>query len=289
MNTGLVYNAGWSLDEIDWSKFDSAKVDPGLLATIKGAALVEYNAPDYVEYLNRVFHKNGPEMQARLAQWGKEEVQHGVALGRWAELADPSYNFQTAFARFRAGYKPAHFANGSTISVRGSRRGEMIARCVVESGTSSFYSAIRDAAEEPVLKELAGRIAADEFRHYRMFLEAIDEQDEPDPPFWRRLLIAVTRVSESDDDELAYAYYCGNVPASQEAAVPYNRFMFGRAYYAHVTALYRPHHVKKLVQMVARAAGAKPQSRATDAASAILWHVLRLRAGRSKPQVKAAA
>jgi hypothetical protein len=162
----------------------------------------------------------------------------------------------------------------------------MIARCVVESGTSSFYSAIRDATDEPVLKELAGRIAADEFRHYRLFFESIDAQQEPDPPLWRKLLVAVSRVSESDDDELAYAYYCGNVAAAQEAAVPYDRFQFGRAYNAKAMSLYRRHHIKKLVQMIAKAVGADPHGRMTGAAGTLLWHVLRLRAARAQSQVR---
>src|SRR6185312_11465861 len=113
----------------------------------------------YVAYLSRVF--GGAEKTlADFDRWGHEEAQHGLALGRWAEMADPSWSFQAAFARFHAGYRPPHFESADKISVRGSRRGEMIARCVVESGTSSYYSAIRDAANEPVLKEIAGRIAA---------------------------------------------------------------------------------------------------------------------------------
>ena len=101
--------------------------------------------------------------------------------------------------------------------MRGSKRGEMIARCVVELGTSSFYSAIRDATAEPVLKEVAGRIAADEFRHYRLFYDILQGDTEPDLPRWRKLWVAVTRVRESDDDELACAYYCANVPAERES------------------------------------------------------------------------
>ena len=51
---------------------------------------------------------------------------------RWAEMADPSFKLEEAFARFRKGYTPAHFTPEQDGSVRGSRRGEMIARCVVE-------------------------------------------------------------------------------------------------------------------------------------------------------------
>jgi hypothetical protein len=162
--------------------------------------------------------------------------------------------------------------------VRGSRRGEMIARCVVESGTSSFYSAIRDATDEPVLKEIAGRIAADEFRHYKLFYETLQAQDEPGLSWWKRLSVAVGRVNESSDDELAYAYYCANVPAADEARIPYDRRRYAGAYNATAMRLYRRHHIGKLVQMVAKAIGANPQGWMARMASAVLWNVLRFKA-----------
>ncbi|HEY1614860.1 MAG TPA: ferritin-like domain-containing protein [Rhizomicrobium sp.] len=283
MTAPTVYTSGWTLDDIRWARFDGTKVEPNLLAAVKSAALVEFNAPDYVGYLQRVFHDGGPAILAKIEQWGQEEVQHGRALGRWAELADPGFSFENAVSRFRAGYKPAHFAGDAAASIRGSRRGEMLSRCVVESGTSSFYSAIRDASEEPVLKEVAGRIAADEFRHYRLFLETLQEQDEPELSVWRRLFIAATRVKESDDDELAFAYYCANVPAASERTIPYRRAVFARAYNARAMALYRRHHIHKLVQMVAKAAGVDPQGWLSNGASALLWHVLRLWARFASP------
>jgi rubrerythrin len=279
MSGGTVFGAGWSLDDIPWERFDRSRVEPGLLEAVKAASLVEYNAPDYVTYLRRVFQNAPAETLASIDQWGREEIQHGLALGRWGEIADPEFDFETAFARFRAGFKAPHFANDETVSIRGSRRGEMIARCVVESGTSSFYSAIRDATDEPVLKEIAGRIAADEFRHYKLFFETLQAQDEPDLPFWRKLLVAVTRVNESDDDELAYAFYSANIPIAREAEVPYRREVYAKAYHARAMGLYRRHHIRKLVQMVAKAVGADPQGRSTGMAEAVLWRVLRIRAG----------
>ena len=137
---------------------------------------------------------------------------------RWAEMADPNFKLEAAFARFRKGYTPAHFADERQQgSVRGSRRGEMIARCVVESGTSSYYSAIRDATDEPVLQEIAGRIAADEYRHYKLFYDTLNAQSEPDLSLWKKLRIAVERVRESDDDELAFSFYCANVLPEEES------------------------------------------------------------------------
>lgn len=278
MTDGKVYAAGWSLADIPWAEFDPARLDPGMLLAVKAAALVEYNAPAYVAYLSRVFG-GSTESIADFECWGREEAQHGLALGRWAELADPTWNFEQAFARFHAGYRPPHFQSDDTNSVRGSRRGEMIARCVVESGTSSYYSAIRDATDEPVLKEIAGRIAADEFRHYKLFFDTLHAQQEPELPFWRRLLVALGRINESDDDELAYAYYCANVAPEEEAAKPYIRSLCAKQSLARTGRIYRRHHIRKLVQMVAKAVGAKPQSRFTEAAATLMWQTLRIRAG----------
>jgi rubrerythrin len=273
-----VYYQGWTLDEVAWEAFDPAAVDPVMLAAIKAAALVEYNAPDYVTYLKRVFHDAGQPMLENIERWGTEESQHGRALGRWAEIADPGFNLEAAFARFRQGYRPAHFVGDDADSVRGSRRAEMIARCVVESGTSSYYSAIRDATDEPVLKEIAGRIAADEYRHYKLFYETLHNQDEPDMGFLRKLWVAVTRVRESDDDELAYAWYCANVPVSQEAAQPYDRKLHSRLAAKTGMTIYRRRHIEKLVQMVAKAVGANPHGKLADWGGALLWRMLQKKA-----------
>jgi hypothetical protein len=274
----MVYGSGWTLDDIRWDRFDATKLEPALLAAVKSASLVEFNSDAYVDYLKRVFRDSDEQTLADIERWGREEHQHGLALGRWGELADPSFDFHGAFNRFKEGYRPQHFAVEQQSSVRGSRRGEMIARCVVESGTSSFYSAIRDATDEPVLKEIAGRIAADEFRHYKLFYETLRAQDEPELSWWKRLSVAVGRVNESSDDELAYAYYCANVSVTDEARIPYDRRCFARAYNATAMRLYRRHHIGKLVQMVAKAIGANPQGWPARAASAVLWNVLRFRA-----------
>ena len=278
MAVGTVYHQGWTLADVSWQLFDASAVDATMLAAIKAAALVEYNAPDYVTYLKRVFRNLPPEKLDWIERWGAEERQHGQALGRWAETADPSFKLDEAFARFRKGYKPAHFGGGDADSVRGSKRGEMIARCVVESGTSTYYSAIRDATDEPVLKEVAGRISADEYRHYKLFYETLNKQDEPDISFLKKLWVAFGRVRESDDDELAYAYYCANVPAEQELAKPYKRKLYSRLSAKTGMTIYRRRHIQKLVQMVAKAVGADPHGKLADWGEALLWRKMQKKA-----------
>ena len=54
MTAGTVFTQGWTLDDVHWSRFDASKIEPSMLAAIKAAALVEFNAPDYVSYLNDI-------------------------------------------------------------------------------------------------------------------------------------------------------------------------------------------------------------------------------------------
>jgi hypothetical protein len=265
----------WTLETIKWESFDRARLDPHTLMAVKAASLVEKNALDYVEYLRVVFKDDPPTLDA-IEGWGAEEVQHGDALGRWAEIADPTFNFKDAYARFRAGYTPPHFVNADG-SVRGSRIGELIARCVVECGTSSGYTALRDSTDEPVLKQIAGLIAADEFKHYRLFYDLMKKQNEPPPAFWERLRIAATRVSEAEDDELAYAFYCANVPPEKVDAVKYDRKACFNAYQACAMRMYKRPHIERATAMIGKAIGLHPESTIVKLSGRAFWEVIRWR------------
>ena len=131
----------WTLDDIPWDRFDPSKArsrDPAQL--IKAASLVEHNGGDYATYLCRVF-ADDPEFAAIATRWGAEEIQHGKALGRWAQLADPAAISTPPSRASRAGYQAA--ARCRRHRCAAARAGEMMARCIVETGTSSYYSALK--------------------------------------------------------------------------------------------------------------------------------------------------
>ena len=242
----------WTLDDIPWQRFDSAKVEPELLRLVKAASLVEQNGADYARYLCGVFHDD-PVFQDVARGWGAEEVQHGKALGRWAMLADPAFDHAAASARFTAGYRVDLDADAS---IRGSRTGELVARCIVETGTSSYYSALKDAAAEPVLKQVCTKIAADEFRHYKLFYAHLRRCLKRDRlSRWSRLRIGWGRLAESEDDELAYAYFAANEPAD----AVYDRKRSMQAYARRAYPLYRQTHVQRAMAMVLKAIGLQPQ------------------------------
>lgn len=267
----MTHHTHWSLSDIDFSRFDASKVDIETLQAVKAAALVESNAADYVAYLRLVL-KDDEAIMREVERWGAEEVQHGEALAAWAKCADPTFDFAASLERFRAGYSLPLDVSGS---VRGSPVGEMIARCVVESGTSSYYSAIRDATNEPVLKQIAAFIAADEFRHYRLFYEcSVKYSALEDQRFLKRMLVALGRVQEAEDDELAFAYFCANVAPG---TAPYERARYSREYNRRVLRFYRPHHIHKAAAMVAKAVGLHPQGTTAKVAGNVLWWVLQAR------------
>jgi hypothetical protein len=262
----------WTLDDIPWEKLDRAEVDPDLLRIVKAASLVEQNGGDYAHYLCNVF-RDDPEFQRAARRWGAEEIQHGQALGRWAMLVDPGFDHQAASRRFTEGFRVDLAAERS---IRGSRSGELVARCIVETGTSSYYTALAEASREPVLREICRRIAADELRHYKLFYTHLQRYLAAEGVgFWRRLRVALGRIGESEDDELAYAYYAAN-----ENAAAYDRRRATRQYARRAYAVYRRHHVERIVAMIFKAVGLKPHGRLNLLIAQLAWRALRRRAER---------
>ncbi len=260
----------WTQDDIPWDAFDPAQLDPDLLKLVKAAALTESNAPRYTQYLNNVFSDDG-EFAEAVSQWQEEEQQHGRVLGRYAELADARYDFAEAFRLFQEGYViPVDVDK----SVRGSRVGELLARCVVETGTSSFYSAMAEASREPLLREICKRIASDEFRHYRLFLDGLRKYQPIEKiSLVSRIRVAVGRVLEADDDELAFAYHCGNEPH-----LAYDRVRCNAAYGYRAYGIYAFHHAERAVGMIFKASGLSPQGWLARQAARWAWRKMQARA-----------
>jgi len=266
----------WCLDSIDWPRFDTGRVSPDLVAVIKTAAMIERNGADYGRYLAGVFHDD-PEFRAAAARWAEEEEQHGIALGRWAALADPNFDMDASFDRFTDMYDvPVNAA----ASIRGSRTGELCARCIIETGTSSFYSALRDAVDEPVLKQICTNIAADEFRHYQLFYRHMERYLDKDhgTSAWERFKVAFTRFREADDDEIASAYHAGN-------ALPgtYDRATANAAYASRAFGFYQKRHVRRAGHMFAQAAGFDPEGWAAKVLTIGLWLVIWFRGRKFRP------
>jgi len=237
----------WTLNDIPWERFEKSKVDPEILLVVKAASMVEYNANDYSRYLNNVFSDDYRFCLA-INQWSLEEVQHGEALGRWAALADTSFDFKDSFKRFVDNFE---FPLDVSVSTRGSRAGELIARCMVETGTNSFYSALADATGEPVLKEICRRIAEDEYAHYCLFQSYMKRYlKKENLTLVEKLRVAFSRVAETEDDELATAYWAANRPGEI-----FNRRSNSIAYAHAAFKFYQSKHIAEGIKMIFGALG----------------------------------
>lgn len=272
----------WTLDDVAWDSFQPGTVDPDMVPLVKAAAMVERNGVDYSVYLNRVF-VDDPDFRLAADNWAVEEVQHGDALGRWAMLADPGWDFEAAFQRYRDGYKLPLDADAS---IRGSRTGELIARCMVETGTSSYYTALAEATDEPVLKQVCKLIAADEYRHFKLFYDHMKRYLSREKlGVLRRLKIAAGRITESEDDELAFAFHCGNEPEGTK----YEHSRCIAAYMGRAIGFYRRRHIDRAVNMILKSVGLPPQGRLSAGASKLFWVALQRRRRKFAADLAAAA
>ena len=200
----------WTLDTIDWDRFDASKVDPEILRNIKAAAMVERNGGDYGIYLGRVF-ADDPAFVEDVKRWVGEEIQHGMALGRWAQLADPSWDFDAAFERFRNGYQLPLDATAVGARQPGRRDdGPLHRRDRHQLLLQRAQGRDRRAGAEADLRQDRGRRVPPlqaVLRSHAALPGARSAQQAG-----ARLWIGWGRLAESEDDELAYAYYAANEP-----------------------------------------------------------------------------
>ena len=145
---------------------------------------------------------------------------------------------------------------------------------MVETGTSSYYTALADATKEPVLQQICRHIAADEFRHFKLFYDHMRRYlARENIGLLRRLRIAAGRIGESEDDELAYAWHCGNEP--EGLAYEHNRCT--AAYMARAMAFYRFRHVERGMGMIFKAVGLPPRGRLSDLSAKAAWRLMQWR------------
>ncbi|MGB8183367.1 MAG: ferritin-like domain-containing protein [Stellaceae bacterium] len=157
----------WSMEAIRYRDItrDAVEDDTLLFQIVASASFIEITSDLYTENLIEYFHDD-PELVDWLAHhWEPEELQHGAALKRYVETVWPDFDWQRAYAGFFAEYSCCC----SLESLAPTRALEMVARCVVETGTASFYRMLAEAAPEPILRQIASNIAADEVRHYKNF------------------------------------------------------------------------------------------------------------------------
>jgi rubrerythrin len=159
--------ARWSVDDIPYDRLAVERVrsDRRLFQILASASFIEITAGLYTQNLVEFFRNDAEIADWLQNHWEKEELQHGTALKRYVQTAWPDFDWEAAYRDFQADYAPL-----CTVEALACTKAlEMVARCVVETGTASFYRMLADVSPEPVLKQLAANISTDEVRHYKHF------------------------------------------------------------------------------------------------------------------------
>jgi hypothetical protein len=194
----------WRLDDIPWEQTRSEAVagSEELFYMVTTASLIESATDRYAR--NLADHYSGePDIADWLLDgWEPEEMQHGRALRRYAEAVWPDFPWEQAFEGFRAEFSE----KVKPESLLPKRSLEMAARCVVEMGTASYYTALSRASADPVLSEVARHIFEDEVGHYKHFYRYFQRLRGPDGvsraqvagALWHRL-----RVTRGEDTDIA--------------------------------------------------------------------------------------
>jgi len=198
---------GWTLDDIPWDRVDRALIenDERLLYLTAAASFIEITSETYTRNLIDFCAGDREVITWLRTGWEVEEVQHGAALRRYVETVWPAFDWKKAYSSFVEEY-------GRICTMEGlakTRALEMVARCVVETGTSSFYRMLADASPEPVLRRLAGLISRDEVDHYKHFYRYFRhyaEREHPSRAAVLRTLLWRTGAADAEDAAIAFKH-----------------------------------------------------------------------------------
>lgn len=158
----------WSLDDLDFATIDVARMRgrEDLCMLVCSASFVESTSATYAHNLVERFADDAELCAWLIEHWTPEELQHGLALKTYVRAVWPGFDWDAAYASFLAEY--AQLCTCAALEPTKAR--ELVARCMVEMGTTTFYQALGALCDDAVLRDLCGRIRADEVRHYKVFL-----------------------------------------------------------------------------------------------------------------------
>jgi hypothetical protein len=226
----------WSLDDIPWGDIerDAVHRSDAWFYMLAAASLMESATDLYTRNLIDYFAEDDEITLWLEHYWLREELQHGRALRRYVETAWPEFPWERVRSDFVEEFQP--FCDDALEAAHGL---EMASRCVVETGTASFYTCLSRASPDPVLRLLTRRIAEDEIRHYKHFFRFFCKYREIErptrrdvaPALWRRL-----RMTGGEDRLVVLKH----VYAARQPARPFDAEIY-RQVQNQCRAVMRPH------------------------------------------------
>lgn len=196
MSEVIAASPDWSLDNVPLHavNLESVRDNEDLFYMVAGASFIEIAADLYTRNLID-YYSDAPVIQAWLEdKWQHEELRHGYVLKAYTQHVWPEFDWERAYQGFFDEYS----VMCTTDELEDTQGLEMVARCVVETGTATFYTALASQATEPVLSGIAQRIRADEVSHYKHFFQYFKEyRKAQNPGRWKIFKALKRRIIEA--------------------------------------------------------------------------------------------
>lgn len=197
----------WSLEDIPWQDIDhSALADQELLFyLVTSASFIETATDTYARNLISYYAGDAEATVWLERYWQHEELQHGRALRRYALAAWPGFDWDQVYQEFFAEFS----ATCTVEALEPNRCLEMVSRCIVEMGTSSYYTSLSRFSPDPVLSLLTRLIREDEVHHYKYFYRYFLRYRDSEHVGRLRIFKAILRrlrMIDGDDSSIAFKH-----------------------------------------------------------------------------------
>ncbi len=198
----------WRYEEIDYSLIKKEKVANNLFLfkALVIASFIEITSNVYEKNLVQFYSDNEKIVQWLENIWEKEELQHGKALKRYIQEVWSDFDWESAYERFLQEYLP----HCTLDEFQPTKAKEMLARMIVETGTSTFYKALSRYAkelEEDILAKIAHNISKDEIYHYEIFYENFNFYNKTEKLKKREIVkVIYDRFKEIDGEDVKIAF-----------------------------------------------------------------------------------
>lgn len=164
LDTGSVFSrlfdqaelARWKIEDVPWGSLDRTKVTPELIQLVREIVAAEATTFSATQRFLQEF-TDDLDFTNWISVWFYEETKHPHVLLRW--LAELGEHCDDAFLR-RARV---------TVPFMKSRMATLVTNIVSEMVASARYMSLRAGSPEPVLGQIAARLAGDEARHAASF------------------------------------------------------------------------------------------------------------------------
>lgn len=189
----------WKQSDLPWDKFDARKATPGLKAIVREMAFSEQTTFSATQRFMEAFGTDA-DFSQWVSVWFFEETRHPMSLLRWLELAG-----DTVDAAFVAeGRQSTPFMK--------SLVGTLAINIISEMTAAEAYWQMAKGKPEPLVANIAQRIAGDEARHGASFFT------------YARRAIAASKEPERDKLEVLKVLHFW-LSASKNVSHPVNQAM----------------------------------------------------------------